>query len=101
MTPVDRIRAERAQLLARAAVDRERVSAQLRAWEAPLAVLDRGVAAARYVRQHPQWIVTMAVVLAVLRPRRAVAWARNGLIVWRAWRWLSRSLQGYAARRLV
>ena len=93
MNPVDRIRAERVHLLARAAVERERISVQLRAWEAPLAVLDRGVAAVRHVQQHPEWIVAAAVVLAVLRPRRVAGWVRNGLIAWRAWRWVARSLR--------
>ena len=98
MNQVDEIRARRAELMARAAVERERISVQLRAWEAPLAIVDSGVAAARYLRRHPQWLIAAAVVLAVLRPRRAVAWARNGLIAWRAWRWVSNSLRSLAAR---
>jgi len=93
------IRARRAHLLARAAVERERISVQLRAWEAPLAVADKAYAAARYVRRHPQWLVGLAVVLAILRPRRALAWARNGLIAWRTWRWMSNALRGLAGRR--
>jgi hypothetical protein len=89
MNRVGRIRAERAQLLARAAVEREGVLLQLRAWQAPLALADRGVAAARYAHRHPQWLIAAAVVLAILRPRRALAWVRNGLVAWRALRWLS------------
>jgi hypothetical protein len=92
MSQVSEIRAKRAQLLARAAVERERVSAQLGAWEAPLVLVDKSIEAMRTLRRHPQWIVAAVVVLAVLRPRRALGWARNGLIAWRAWRWISRSL---------
>jgi hypothetical protein len=99
MSQVNDIRARRAQLLARAAVERERISVQLRAWEAPLAIADKAYAAARLVRRHPQWLVGAAVVLAILRPRRALAWARNGLVAWRTWRWLSTSLRGLAGRR--
>lgn len=99
MNPLTEIRARRARLMARAAVERERVSVQLHAWEAPLALADKSFAAARYVRRHPQWIVAAVVLLAVLRPRRALAWVRNGLIAWRAWRWISQSLRGLAARR--
>jgi hypothetical protein len=98
MNQVGEIRAKRAQLLARAAVERERISVQLRVWEAPLALVDRSVAAARYIRDHPQWIVAAAIVIAILRPRRALSWARNGLIAWRAWRWISASLRGLTAR---
>lgn len=93
MTQVDEIRARRAELLARAAVERERISVQLRLWEAPLALVDNSIAAVRTIRRHPQWLIAAALVLAVLRPRRALAWARNGLIAWRAWRWVSNSLR--------
>ena len=99
MSPLPEIRARRAHLMARAAVERERVSVQLRAWKAPLALADKGYAAAHYVRRNPQWIVAAAVLLAVLRPRRALSWARSGLIAWRAWRWISQSLRGLAPRR--
>ena len=98
MNPLTEIRARRAHLMARAAVERERIFVQLHAWEAPLALADKGYAAARYVRRNPQWIVAAAVLLAVLRPRRALSWARNGLIAWRAWRWISASLRSLTAR---
>jgi len=98
MNHVNEIRARRARLMARAAVERERISVQLHAWQAPLALADKGFAAARYVRRNPQWIVAAAVLLVVLRPRRALAWARNGLIAWRTWRWISHSLRRLAPR---
>ena len=85
--------------MARAAVERERLVVQLQVWEAPLALADKGFAAARFARRNPQWIVAAAVLLLVLRPRRALSWARNGLIAWRAWRWISQSLRGLATRR--
>ncbi|OGA15379.1 MAG: hypothetical protein A3G25_15975 [Betaproteobacteria bacterium RIFCSPLOWO2_12_FULL_63_13] len=85
------IRTRRAHLMASAAVERERIRAQLRAWEAPFALADTGICAARYLRRHPQWIIGPIVLFAVLRPRRALSWARNGVIAWRAWRWVVRS----------
>ena len=99
MNPLTEIRARRAHLMARAAVERERISVQLHAWEAPLVLVDKSIAAARYVRRNPQWIVAAVVLLVVLRPRRALSLARNGLIAWRAWRWISQSLRGLAIRR--
>ena len=99
MNHVSEISARRAHLIARAAVERERISVQLHAWEAPLALADKGFAAARYVRRNPQWIVAAAMLLVLLRPRRALAWARNGLIAWRAWRWILQSLRRLATRR--
>ena len=98
MNDLDAIRAKRSLLLARAAVERERISVQLRAWEAPLALVDRSLALARAVRRHPQWIIAAAVVIAILRPRRAFAWMRRGFIAWRAWRWVAVSLRGLTAR---
>lgn len=98
MSRVGEIRSERARLLARAAVERESVLVQLRAWEAPLALVDRSVAAARYVHRHPQWLVAAAVGLAILRPRRALAWVRNGLVAWRALRWVSTRPRAFTAR---
>jgi hypothetical protein len=98
MNRVGEIRAERARLLARAAGERERVLVQLRAWEAPLALVDRSVAGARYVHRHPQWLIAAAIVFAVLRPRRALAWVRNGLIAWRAFQWVSAWPRGLKAR---
>ncbi len=98
MSRLAEFRDKRVRLLARAAVERERFVMQLQAWEAPLALADRGFAAARYVRQNPQWIVAAVVLFVVLRPRRALSWMRNGLIAWRAWRWISQSLRGLATR---
>lgn len=99
MNQVGEIRAERAQLLARAAVERERALEQLRAWEAPLALVDRGVAAARYIHRRPRWLIAVAIVFAVMRPQRALAWLRNGLIAWRAFRWVSAWPRGFTARQ--
>jgi hypothetical protein len=99
MNQVSEIRAKRAQLLARAAVQRERLSVQLQPWETPLALVDKGIAAVRYVRRNPQWIVAAVLLFAVLRPRRAIALARNGLIAWRAWRWVAASLRRLTPHR--
>lgn len=99
MNSPDEFRSKRSSLMARAAVERERLVMQLQTWEAPFALADKGLAAARFARQNPHWIAAAAVLLMVLRPRRALSWARNGLIAWRAWRWISQSLRGLASRR--
>ena len=98
MNRLSRIRAKRAQLLARAAVQRERISVQLQAWKTPLALVDKSIAAVRYLRRHPQWIVATALLIAIMRPRRSLALARNGLVAWRAWRWIAESLRGLTTR---
>ena len=101
MNSLSEIYARRARLMARAAVERERVCGQLLAWKAPLALAGKAFAAARYLRRNPQWIVAAVALLVVLRPRRVLFWARNGLIAWRAWRWMSQSVRRLAARSPV
>lgn len=82
----------RAQLLARAAVERERVAVQLALWQAPLALADKGLSAARYLRSHPAILLAAVAITAALKPRRALAWARRAFLAWRAWRWISARL---------
>ncbi len=93
------LRDKRARLVVRAALERERLSAQLDALRAPVALLDKSIAAARYVRRHPEWLVAVAVVIALIRPRRVLAWARRGFVLWRTWRWISDAARGPAQRK--
>ena len=99
MRSAGELRDQRARLLARAALEREQLSVQLEAWRAPLALVDKSIAATRYLRRHPQWIVAAAVVLALLRPRRALAWARRGFIAWRTWRWIASTARELGSRK--
>jgi len=99
MSAVSELREKRARLVARAAAERAQLAVQLQAWRAPLSLLDRAVAGARYLRRHPQWIVAAAVILAILRPRRAFIWARRGFLVWRTWRWLFLATRKLGARK--
>ncbi len=80
-------------------VQRGRFSAQLDALRAPVALLDKSIAAARYVRRHPEWLVAVAVLIALIRPRRTLAWARRGFVLWRTWRWISDAARGPAQRK--
>lgn len=98
MNPIDEIRARRARLLARAEGERAQLAMQLEAWRAPLSLLDKSLAAARYLRRHPGWVVVASVVFALIRPRRAFAWVRRGFIAWRAWRWVAGAARGLAGR---
>jgi hypothetical protein len=81
------IRARRERLLAKAAAQREEVALLLAPWHGPLAVADKGVAVAVYVREHPSIIVVAVAALVVLSPKRAFRWARRAFAVWRGYRW--------------
>ncbi len=81
------IHARRERLLAKAAAQRDEVALLLAPWHAPLAVADRGVAIAAYVREHPSLVVVAVAALVVLSPKRAFRWARRAFAVWRGYRW--------------
>lgn len=96
MSALEDIRSRRVELLSRAAVARERLSVQIERWRPPLALADRGIALARVIRGHPEWMFAAATLVILLRPRRAVAWARRGFIAWRAWRWIGQRVRAIA-----
>ena len=64
------------------------------ALEQPLAWADQGLAAAGWLRRHPQWPAGAAALLLALRPRRAFRWGWRVFAAWRTgrrlWRWLER-----------
>lgn len=101
MNRIEEIRSRRAALVARAAVERERAAAQLARWRPRLALLDRTTAAVHSVLIHPEWLVAGTVVILILRPRRVLAWARNGLLAWRAWRWVAQAAHEISSRKLT
>ena len=54
-----------------------------------------------WLRGHGEWVVGIAAVLAVTRPRRLLRWARRGFMAWQAWRRLGRWLQRPPSRDLI
>jgi len=81
-------------LLARSAALRLRLANQAQVLQAPLAVIDQARAAAQWLRGHPQWPLGALVLLAVLRPQRAMRWASRLLWGWSLYQkmqqWLNR-----------
>lgn len=82
----------RATLVARAAVQRTELAQRLAPWRGPLAVVDQGVAAVRYLKRHPELLAAMVTFAVVIRPRRVVSWIRRGWVLWRLVRVVRRSL---------
>lgn len=74
---------KRQRLLARSAALRATLAAQSDVLQRPLATADRAVLAARWLYLQRGWIAAGAVIVIVLRPRRAWRLARFG---WWAWR---------------
>ena len=82
----------RERLLAQAAAQRDEVALLLAPLAGPLALADRGVAAAAYLRAHPELVLIAATALVVLSPKRALRWARRSYAVWRGYRWAAGAL---------
>ncbi len=97
---IAQIHARRERLLARAATQRDELELLLAPLGGPLALADRGVAVAQYVRAHPGAVALAAAVVVVLSPKRAFRWARRAFGVWRGYRWAVRALNELAPARL-
>lgn len=87
------IHSRRERLLAKAAAQRDEMALLLEPWHGPLAVADRGVALAAYVRERPAIVIVAVAALAVLSPKRTFRWARRAFAVWRGYRWAAKALR--------
>jgi hypothetical protein len=74
------------RLLLRSEALRDAVATQATVLRAPLAAADRVRAVARWLDAHRAWVAGAAVVLVVVRPRRAWRIARLGWWLWRTTR---------------
>jgi len=73
----------RRQLVSQAAAQRIALAHNAEPWRSRLALVDRGVAVFRTIGRHPGLMVGAALLLVVLRPRRAGKWLQRGWVVWR------------------
>jgi hypothetical protein len=86
------IEAKRARLIERAARERADLAQTLQSWSQPLAFIDRCLGALRYVISRPPLVAGATLVFALLRPRRALKWARRAFGLWQGYRWLTRKV---------
>lgn len=84
---------KRGELLARIALQRERVAEMGTRWKAPLALADQGLAAMRFLRSNPVLVAGVAALI-VIRRRGVVGLVRG---VWRMWKGY-RYLNAFSAR---
>ncbi len=93
---IKRIKARRELLLAQAALQRATLAAEIAPWRPRLALADRGIAVARYVRRYPALLAAAGLLVAVLRPHRAAGWVQRGVLAWQIGRSLRERWQGGA-----
>lgn len=77
-----RLAERRERLVAQAAAQRMALAQNIEPWRNPLARADQGLAALRYIKSHPAWIVAGAALLAALRPGRVGKWLQLGWATW-------------------
>lgn len=93
----EQILARKAQLVERIAGQRDRLAGQVESLQPLFRLADKGIAAVQAVRAHPGWVALVAGIIIATRPRRALAWARRGFLIWRSVKWAQRALAGAIA----
>lgn len=82
MSQLLRLAQRREHLIAQAASQRTALAQSIEPWRIPLALADQGLAALRFFKGHPTWVVG-GVLLATLRPGFFGKWLRCGWFTWR------------------
>jgi hypothetical protein len=70
-------------LVARAEEQRSELATVVERWRGPLAVVDQGLQAVRYIERHPLLLLGAAAFVVVLSPKRALVWLQRGWLAWR------------------
>jgi hypothetical protein len=78
-----RLAEQRERLVAQAAAQRTALANAVEPWRTPLAIADQGLAALRFIKRHPVWIIGGAVLFAAVRPGSAGKWLGRGWLTWR------------------
>lgn len=77
----------REHLIAEAATQRLMLTQHIEPLRATLVLADRGLAAVRYIKSHPAWMVSASLVfLTVMRSSQVGKWLQLGWLVWQVLR---------------
>jgi YqjK-like protein len=88
MSALAEILERRARLVAEAEAQRHELTASLAGCRGVLAVVDRGIAWAGWLRARPYLVVVAAAAIALLRPKFVLGWSARLLALWPAGRFL-------------
>lgn len=72
----------RARLVSLAGAQRRALANCFEPWRRPLTIADRGIAAMRFIRAHPAWIIAGALAPRALQAGRLGGWLRRGFMAW-------------------
>jgi hypothetical protein len=86
------IRLRRERLIAKAAAQRESLAHDVDALSPVIGVVDRGIAGAMWLREHPAVLLVAGGVMLVLRPRRTLRWSFRAFSLWQGYRQLTARL---------
>jgi hypothetical protein len=86
------------ELLLHSALQRQALVQDLHALAPPLGLADRVRGGLHWLRAHPELPLAAVVVIALLRPRRALRWSTKVWAAWRLWRKLRRFVGDLDAR---
>lgn len=79
---------QRQRLIKQAAAQRVNLAQCIEPWRAPLAQIDRGLAAVRVIRRNPVWMIGSGVLLALLLRGNSMKWLQRGWVAWQMLRGL-------------
>lgn len=85
---------KRQRLEFQAAAQRRELAACMRPFMPVISAVDSVHRGIHYLKTHPEISAVAAVVVFILRPSRALRWARHGFSAWRLWGNLRRRLHG-------
>lgn len=90
---------KRGRLLERIDSERRLLRQQLQPVADVMRTTDRALAAVRrvgaFVRQHPEVVTGVVVVVVVMKPNRVWRWSKRGFFVWRTWRLVRREASAF------
>lgn len=88
MSELSEVIARREMLLTQSALQRMTLAQAVAPWRPRLALLDRGIAAVRYVQRYPGALAAVGFLAAALRGHRSAAWLERGWVLWQVGRGL-------------
>lgn len=83
LSKLNQLAAHRANLLILADLQRADLALQIKRLHTPLSIIDKGVTAFRFIKQHPLWMLGSAFMLVKSRPKKLIHYLQLGFKILR------------------